>query len=357
MVEEHVRGCAECEKLLEEYAKLDQLVAEHGQLADSDYWEKAAQKIDRAIAAGGQTEIDHTLTHRRRSGLSWKLLAAAASVVIVGYIGINKDKFLTPDKQVPMIAAPSVPTSRDSEDYRKSQAESDQRQTQPNVKAKQDAGGATGKTENLPEEASGEIEKSNAAPRKELASKPAQKESTAPITKDLKGEVKDELAVPQSIDLGNSFQKSQPAPAPAMSALTSDSAESLKLRRASNEAAILDAQSPPPDTGLGLAHWTALRDSLLPLADAEHKAKNVLELGKTVISGYDKAARKPSRLAATTEPSPDSRLAEACYWIAKLSKQPEEKSQAIATLRQIGERANDSLKATVQNWIKELAAP
>jgi hypothetical protein len=357
VVEEHVRGCAECQVLMEEYAKLDQLVIEHGQLADTDYWEKAAQRIDRAIAAGGHTEIDHALAKRRKGGLSWKLLAAAASVVIVGYIGINKDKFLSPDKQTPMMQAPGALQLEDSNAAVKLQADTVEPLAQSTAAAKRDAGRVTGIAEGSKSESSRDHEARGGLSSREMKNRPLEQRVGTAEKADLKDAANEKIATMQSADFNAAAPSPQLAPAPAMNALSSDTADNVERRKGSTEAASLQEQALIQDTGLGLAYWSGVRDSMLPLAEAEHKAKNVVEMGKSIISGYDKAERKPNRLAETAEPTPDARLAEACYWIASLTAKPEEKAQAIATLRKIGDRSAAPLKDTVQSWIKELTTP
>jgi hypothetical protein len=357
VVEEHVRGCVECEKLLVEYARLDQLVAEHGQLADSDYWEKAAQKIDRAIASGGQTEIDHTLTHRRKGGLSWKLLAAAASVVIVGYIGINKDKFLSPDKQMPATQAPAALSRKDFDMAVQPQADSAEPQAQKKAEAKKDASRSTGNAAESRTDSPQHYQETGRVSSKEMTAQAPEKDARAADERDLKGGASEKIAVPKSAETDIAIPNNQPARAPAPEMLMTDSTDNLNYRRVSTQATSSDLETAVKDTGLGLAHWCAIRDSVLPLAESSQKSKNVVELGKTVISGYDKAERKSNRLAETAVPTPDARLAEASYWIAKLSTRPEEKAQALATLRKIGDRAVAPLKDSVQAWIKELTSP
>jgi anti-sigma factor RsiW len=128
VVEEHLRECSECRELLAQYEKLDQLVESHGQLADGDYWEKAARKIDRAIAGAQATETED-ITPQKRGSLLWKLLPIAASIVIVGYIGFHRDEIFQPgpgtQQTTPEIAtrAESIPARGPSGEVRQSNKE------------------------------------------------------------------------------------------------------------------------------------------------------------------------------------------------------------------------------------------
>ena len=68
-IKEHLESCAECREQLDNLAKLDQLIEEKSGLGESDYWEKAAQKIENEIAA----EEDKEITEVRSGwfGLGW----------------------------------------------------------------------------------------------------------------------------------------------------------------------------------------------------------------------------------------------------------------------------------------------
>ena len=57
LMAEHLKACLECQKIYQKLESLNQLVDEHAQLDDGDYWEKAAQKIEQAIAGETKTEI------------------------------------------------------------------------------------------------------------------------------------------------------------------------------------------------------------------------------------------------------------------------------------------------------------
>ena len=46
VVEQHLRDCVECRAELTKLRQLEDAVNRHAGLADTDYWEKSAQKIE-----------------------------------------------------------------------------------------------------------------------------------------------------------------------------------------------------------------------------------------------------------------------------------------------------------------------
>ncbi|HOP07652.1 MAG TPA: zf-HC2 domain-containing protein [candidate division Zixibacteria bacterium] len=91
MMQEHLESCEECRALLKQFEKLDQLVEAHSGLDGDDYWEQAAQKIDRAIA-GESDATEVTDIRPAHHGLFWKITAVAASVAVLTFIGLNRNK-------------------------------------------------------------------------------------------------------------------------------------------------------------------------------------------------------------------------------------------------------------------------
>lgn len=88
MMKEHLESCAECRDRLEDLAKLDRLIDDNAALGESDYWEKAAQKIESRLTSPEKTEV----TDIRSSwfGLGWKLAAAAASVAALTFVALHE---------------------------------------------------------------------------------------------------------------------------------------------------------------------------------------------------------------------------------------------------------------------------
>ena len=107
VVEEHLKECAECQALLAEFEKLDRMVAEKSELADDDYWEQSAQKIEKALGFDETTEVVDIRPKSWR-GLGWKIAAAAASLAVITFIGLHQgDIFKEQPPSVPSIKVDS----------------------------------------------------------------------------------------------------------------------------------------------------------------------------------------------------------------------------------------------------------
>jgi hypothetical protein len=102
-VEEHLKDCAECQALLAEFEKLDRMVAEKSELAEGDYWEQSAQKIERALGFEEKTEVIDVRPKSWR-GLGWKIATVAASVAVITFIGLHEGDILQDKTQT----APSL---------------------------------------------------------------------------------------------------------------------------------------------------------------------------------------------------------------------------------------------------------
>ncbi len=105
-VEEHLKTCEECQKMLAQFEKLDKLVEEKSVLSDTEYWEKSAQKIENAI---GTNDTDKVIDVSRKSfkGLFWKISAIAASVAALFFITIYQGD-ITQEAERQLFESPDV---------------------------------------------------------------------------------------------------------------------------------------------------------------------------------------------------------------------------------------------------------
>ena len=112
MVEEHVAACAACRERLEMLAKLDRLIDEKADLAESDYWETAAQKIEQRLGFKEESKVIDV--RRNWTGLGWKLAAAAASVAALTFIALHEGDILdSTEKRMQDSPTVSAPVTRD----------------------------------------------------------------------------------------------------------------------------------------------------------------------------------------------------------------------------------------------------
>lgn len=86
-IDDHLKECAECRQLLEEFKRLDAMIEQRSELAGDEYFEQAAQKIEQRL--GGETETTVTdVEPSTYKGLWWKVAATAASVAIIAFIAL-----------------------------------------------------------------------------------------------------------------------------------------------------------------------------------------------------------------------------------------------------------------------------
>jgi hypothetical protein len=335
VVDEHVKGCEECRRLLEKYERLDDLVNTHGQLGDTDYWERSAKEIDRAIDRQQEDKIISVSVARRKFDLGWKLAAVAATLVLVGYIGIHKDDIFTPEKIMPPSVAPRIMLPDKAKEATSSEADTPAQTRQkladssaPGEARKTDMGG-TGQVGSV-------LEKDQ---RSNYKTEPGRAKDN---------ELHHDMNAPTPLRQGSSLQSAQVAPAEAVPSL--DKAETGSVQP--QAVAVVVEQKPDLsstiDTGLGLTYWRAMRDSLQPKGVDSKRLALAEKLRATVTSSLRKpdANTQSAALVSDTVKS-SSRLIEAWYQIARLSNDSTEKGLARAVLETIakGEAGQDRDRA------------
>jgi len=110
-IAEHLQSCAECRGRLEDLRKFDRLVAEKSMLGDSEYWEQSARRIEARLEESANEPIDiRPAARRKSSGMWWKVSAVAASIVLVGYVGLYRDEILREVSGPAEVEQPAEPT-------------------------------------------------------------------------------------------------------------------------------------------------------------------------------------------------------------------------------------------------------
>jgi len=101
-VAEHLEQCQDCARRVDELQRLEELTERESKLDDSDYWETAAQRIEAKLDRSATPITDLSKGPvKSKSSLWWKLPAIAASVVLVGYIGLHQSDILQDDIMIP----------------------------------------------------------------------------------------------------------------------------------------------------------------------------------------------------------------------------------------------------------------
>lgn len=100
MMTEWLKNSPEGQQALAELGRLDEFVRRESELGGSeDFWEAQARKIEARL--GFESAAERVVTDirpKKSSGLAWKMVAAAASVVLLIYVGVNRDDIFGPDK-------------------------------------------------------------------------------------------------------------------------------------------------------------------------------------------------------------------------------------------------------------------
>ncbi|MFH1373264.1 MAG: zf-HC2 domain-containing protein [bacterium] len=119
-VRRHLDECEQCRQLLGEIERLDQLVADKASLPDGDYWEQSAQAIEQRLDTLAETKITD-VSRFRWTGMTGKIVAVAASVAVLAFIGLYQSDILKDVQQTPRIL--ETPATKDDETVEKQASE------------------------------------------------------------------------------------------------------------------------------------------------------------------------------------------------------------------------------------------
>ena len=343
MLGEHIASCPECQKLLAEFERLDQIVADRIELGGGDYWEQSAQKIDERLGFVEKTEITPIAKPSWDKSLVWKLTAVAASVAVLVFIGINKDD----------IFKRSIPAPEQKQDIRENltadsvadRTELESTLTVTNELGVQDK--ATNQTTHVIEAQDEKAKDTQSTAWPKSAGKLGDSEGMIKPTPTLykstpPADVRVQSSPEERVD-----QKARLA-APSTSTPTADSAPpaaipvtlsapSLQREVPDMAASTAEAESAVAQTKNELTRWRQLRDSL-SLALETPKQSMAEKYG---ITGFQKSEKSKKAAAASSLRSVDTRVEtekqyiEACYQIALLTDDAEEYQSAKQSLEKI----------------------
>ncbi|PWB72688.1 hypothetical protein C3F09_06260 [candidate division GN15 bacterium] len=386
VVEEHVRDCAECRAELAKLQQLEEAVNRHSQLGDTDYWEKSAQKIEGRLGFQQQTVITPIRHRWYERGLGWKVVAAAASIGVLAYIGINSEKILKRETLEPK----PVPTKQKEvgQPLMKTPAASPGIPKQDTVAAEKVAPVAhepgVSKEVNLPPpetkiEPEAKLEELKVDTKKLAAPAPEapllQRSAPAPtgasttptaenraLIQQPKTAVTETPPSPQPPSETRQRTKQQVvtkyeagrAPAPAAQTLqyaqpVADSAAQIVEKEADN-LAVIEKDTTAADSVL--TWWRKKRDALT-------EVRKTLP-GTGVISGLSRLAA-PNKLAEDrkkqpemTETEVEKQLLEAWFNIATLTKNATEKAGAIAEIRKVRDNLKSPNRDLAAHYLRDL---
>ncbi len=347
MLAQHVASCSECQKLLADLERLDQLVADKIELGQSDYWEQNARKIEGKLGFGQETIITPVPKSGWERGMVWKLSAVAASVALLVFIGINKDEILKKSEPTVLqeqtdkvqIKTADTPPAKDSRltteadsTAKKGNAE-ERRELQETSKDNESAGGETVLRSKEKQE-SGVPREPNIAQDSVTQELPVQPRV-----------IVQKLAPPQPEP--EAMQK-QAAPA-AAGKVAEPIVEELKTAASSEQADEFVATVSPE-----LVRWRTVRDSLKGIVDKPAESLMSKYGVNSLKSDTKKKAAASLSLKDSTEVK--TRYLESCFQVALLTDDPIEYADSKRILETVAKSSDSTAAATAQGYLDRLAA-
>ncbi len=345
-VAEHVRGCAECTRRLQELSRLSELVGRHSNLDESAYWAQAARKIEDRLAEGATEVVDLAAERsRRRSGIWWKFPAAAASVLILGYIGLHQSDIFRDESTIPpreMTTPVIVPADKPVEltDTTKKRG----RTGREGKRADQSGGQVSRETESVTamEKHTFEAKAEGEAPRPAAGSPGSSSVEAAK----LKGER--ERSAVSSPNIQENYKLDQPKNGAAILE------ETAEISSVPSEEVRLLSDSAADDSVISeLAYWREQRDSLSTVGDEVYGQSSGRM--KTAAAPQSDLKPAPAPLSARRESQRhEARLVEAWYHICRLSPDSTETQQGKEYLRRVAADEASANRDIADHYLKLL---
>lgn len=387
LVEQHLAECDECATIVARLRRMDDLVAEHSELADDGYWEAQASTIEQKLGFA-ETEVTDVRpeTRKKSSGWMWKTVSVAASIAVLAFVGYHAGDILddvleTPATQTPSMQAPSEQLQID--DAIQDQATGDGVEGEVTEDVEQ---GSTSSPDEV-----GDVQVDQEAAREETHSEarpevqpeavsdevqPKIKSLSSPVpppVPELHEESTEETAVEQSsvepVQTAPSVAKRSGArareqtstlsleqePTTTESApLGSEDHETLspnyKVDKLYLDATVADNGPPPPQTTDSMTIWrnaiaeyTSARDKAATSRSRKPSASASQSTRPKLTQGFTTSLMETGKTVAYRQ----FRVAYACYKIALLSEDKEERNEAMSIL--------DSFLASKEKPIKDSA--
>ncbi|MDD3732637.1 MAG: zf-HC2 domain-containing protein [candidate division Zixibacteria bacterium] len=331
IIEQHLQECEECRKLLEAFHKLDRLVEEKSYLGKDEYWERSARKIEEKLGFKQATEVTK-IASPRRFGMALKLVAVAASVVLLTVVGIHRDEIW---KEEPVQRPATIPAG-----------------TPPAVTEE-----AVGENEITKQEIpAGSLSTSEQStvkkpPKVPTRSVEAIKETTDYKTDELQQPLQmamPEAAVKGVADSEKQVQKSKGEHKVSLPEGQGDrDKESLRVAGEPYNLYEEKAQARPTES---LVSLRIQKDSLLKQMDSKtswrDKAGLVQSLSGKSLKDKDKVERKPADI--------ENDLIQTCYKIALLTEDDREREEMLAIIRKTALDNDSPNQEMAKSYLQQL---
>ncbi len=369
MVEEHVAACAACRERLEMLAKLDRLIDEKADLAESDYWETAAQKIEQRLGFKEESKVIDV--RRNWTGLGWKLAAAAASVAALTFIALHEGDILdSADQRMQESPTVSAPVARDMPVTHKTDT-SDQRVYEQDALMPEDKEVRTAPVVPTPalvtEEPAGAMD-AQAQPETvdELLEQVAGTVTNASGEIFIRGGRAGEVdyivdGVPTKdtaeviVDVGKTPLVRVPSDIGKTISVGAER-DVIDKFEVSNQISVTHESLETTDDARSLDHWRMVRDSLQPQISTQLRKKQH-SVEKSTWRAAQPAETPPSPAppdSTSTQPTHLERYLEACYQIALQTEDESEYDDAVAVLTEYTEREDSSSQKLAHHYLKLL---
>lgn len=376
MMREWLENSEEGQKALAELGRLDEFVEKHSQLSGGeDFWEAQAQKIEARLGfESAQPANVTTIAKPKSSGMTWKLLAAAASIVLLAYIGINEFEVFGPEDIIPT-AAPELkvdqpipvgeaevteeappPVTRDNQSGYIDQSLRSADTPQPSAaKPEVQSQEPPAETESFTEEAAPTRQ---VEPTRQAGPAATQAEPTDDEARKLVGDTRE--ALPPSAGEAVTGQEATTSAKPKTARRaepTSLDRDRLKPDQAPSYEAIEREEDIASDSVLSLWRRTyAETDSALQSMASAKDKKLTGELPEGV-SGFTKPSGRSSLQASLDDRSAtEKRLLEACYQVARLSPDSTEQQSMRARLESYAGDLESPHRALARSYLDRLKA-
>ncbi|RME18852.1 MAG: zf-HC2 domain-containing protein [Candidatus Zixiibacteriota bacterium] len=319
MIEEHLQACDECRDLLARLKKLDALVETHSGLGETEYWEQLASRIDRRLQAAGEEKI--VPVEAGRSVFTWKLIATAASIVLVAVIGWRWEQIFGPEQVTQTTPADTV--TKPAEQHRREEATVPRKTIQEHFEITTETG------------------KEKTAVRRRPTQQPLERKIT--------------VTPKQAVDTLMKSRSTAPSMAP--SALNAPPPVKKRPKTGDFNTSMEGYAATSIDTTGMLNHWRQVRDQLLPMlaengsGRARRRAIAAAKEKDTVVGLTDTALLKLDRSAK------EKLLLESLYHIAEQSPDTLEVNNALALLKKTAKDKQSPERELARSLLKRLGVP
>ncbi len=364
-MEQHVADCPECQALLEKFSKLDQLVQQKGDLSGGDYWEQAAQRIEKRLGKQEQTNVTDISRGRWYSGMKWKIAAVAASAILLIYVGYHEHEIYRPRPleapSLPSVSNPPTETLSGGASQKPADAtkpvqkdeelsqKRDQLQPSENYKQSTKDRIAVKRAENevrAKTETGGKQEMPAPQPSSKVALPP-------PATAAIQQSSKAPQVVSDSMVAGyKSVTEDLSMSADAQSAVVKAKAAPQAVSMADN--ALKRGVVPDDSTAEQLGSLRKTRDSLLALGPSTETSTTAKLNMPSISQGLVKGQAKPR---ASRKDDRELKLIQTCYSIATLTKDTTEYNQVVGIIEKTAADSSSAYQSVAASYLSRLKRP